>query len=169
MCRLSCFILMANSSVLVRLPLWANAIPKGALVYRGWASAEQPLPPSDEICAKSGNPFKSACHWNLINPFSCNLLWDSGHDLFQHSPVSSIHYLGWILLQQSRDLCGDSICCLLLLLFRRRLGLCAEAQSVHLRVLVCSSFQLCILVQWFRTCWTWVIKKYNWVNASEHC
>ena len=26
------------------LPLWANAIPKGQLVYKGWASAVQPPP-----------------------------------------------------------------------------------------------------------------------------
>ena len=37
--------LRINSSVLVRLPLWAKAIPKGAFVYNGCASALQ-LPPA---------------------------------------------------------------------------------------------------------------------------
>lgn len=45
MCLLSCLMLIAKSFVLVKFPLCANAIPNGAFVYKGCASAEQPLPP----------------------------------------------------------------------------------------------------------------------------
>ena len=55
MCLRSCFMLTASSSVFVRFPLCANAIPNGAFVYRGCASAEQPLPPISQEVFKNAS------------------------------------------------------------------------------------------------------------------